>query len=50
MGVIMELVKISVFLEKTQIERLKALSGVTRVKMADYIREGADGHNANYLP
>ncbi|MFQ5901694.1 MAG: ribbon-helix-helix domain-containing protein [Thermodesulfobacteriota bacterium] len=38
----MEREKISVFLDKTQIENLKALSGFTRVKMADYIREGID--------
>jgi hypothetical protein len=44
----MELERISVFLEKTQIERLKALSGVTRVKMADYIREGVDMVLARY--
>lgn len=34
--------KISVYLDKHQIEDLKALSSLTRVKMADYIREGID--------
>lgn len=34
--------KISVYLDKQQIEDLKALSSITRVKMADYIREGID--------
>ncbi len=33
---------ISTMLEETQIERLKALSQVTRIRVADYIREGVD--------
>lgn len=39
---------ISVFLNTKQIEDLKALSRVTRVKMADYIREGIDLVLARY--
>ena len=37
-----ELYKISTFIEKKQFKDLKALSGITRVKVADYIREGID--------
>ncbi len=33
---------ISTMLEETQIERLKALSQTTRIKVADYIREGVE--------
>jgi len=42
------LYKISTFIEKRQFESLKALSGVTRVKVADYIREGIDLVLAKY--
>lgn len=35
-------VRISVFLDEEQIETLKTLSGITRVKQADYIREGLE--------
>ncbi len=38
----MERQRISTFLDKRQIASLKSLSSVTRVKMADYIREGID--------
>ena len=38
----MEKQRISTFLDKRQIDALKSLSGVTRIKMADYIREGID--------
>ncbi len=38
----MKLKKISVYIDKKQIEGFKALSSTTRVKMADYIREGID--------
>jgi hypothetical protein len=48
MEVLMELKRISVLLEESQIKRLKSLSGVTRVKMADYIREGVDMVLARY--
>lgn len=34
--------RISVFLDDEQIESLKSLSVITRVKMADYIREGVN--------
>lgn len=44
----MERERISVFLDKEQIEKLKGLSGATRVKMADYIREGVDLVLAKY--
>lgn len=37
-----DLYKISTFIEKKQFRELKALSGITRVKVADYIREGID--------
>ncbi len=40
--------RISVFLDKEQIKSLKALSGATRVKMAEYIREGVDMVLAKY--
>jgi hypothetical protein len=43
-----ELYKISTFVEKRQFESLKTLSGVTRVKVADYIREGIDMVLAKY--
>ena len=35
-------VRISVFLDEEQIDTLKTLSGITRVKQADYIREGLE--------
>jgi hypothetical protein len=35
-------VKVAFFLEERQVEGLKTLSSVTRVKMSDYIREGID--------
>ncbi len=38
----MEKQRISTFLDKRQFDELKSLSGMTRVKMADYIREGID--------
>ena len=38
----MERQRINVYLDNDQIEKLKALTGATRVKMADYIREGID--------
>jgi hypothetical protein len=44
----MEKQRISTFLDKRQIDALKSLSGVTRVKMADYIREGIDMVLAKY--
>ena len=44
----MEKQRISVFLEKNQIEKLKLLSGITRVKQADYIREGLEMVFAKY--
>lgn len=34
--------KVTFYLEKKQIEDLKLLTDFTRVKMADYIREGVD--------
>ena len=40
--------KISLYLDKAQIESLRALSGITRVKMSDYIREGVDLILAKY--
>ena len=40
--------KISLYLDKGQIEGLKVLSGFTRVKMSDYIREGVDRILAKY--
>jgi len=43
-----ELYKISTYIEKRQFEELKALSGITRVKVADYIREGIDMVLAKY--
>lgn len=43
-----ELHKISTFIEKKQFNDLKALSGITRVKVADYIREGIDLVLAKY--
>ncbi len=33
---------ISLYLDKTQIEALRMLTGYTRIKMAVYIREGVD--------
>jgi hypothetical protein len=43
-----ELYKISTFIEKKQFNDLKVLSGITRVKVADYIREGIDMVLARY--
>ena len=40
--------KISLYLDKAQIESLRVLSGITRVKMSDYIREGVDLILAKY--
>ncbi len=34
--------RVNFFLDETQIEGLKALSKVTRVKMSEYVREGID--------
>ena len=33
-------VKATFFIEKDMLERLKTLSAITRIKQADYIREG----------
>ena len=38
----MENQRVSFFMSKAQRESLKALSKTTRVKMADYLREGID--------
>ena len=38
----MERQRINVYLDNDQVEKLKALTATTRVKMADYIREGID--------
>lgn len=35
-------VKVTFFIEPDMLQRLKALSGVTRVKQADYLREGVE--------
>lgn len=40
--------RISVFLEQEQIDKLKLLSGITRIKQADYIREGLEMVFAKY--
>jgi len=42
----MALKRVTFFLEDRQIEGLKKLSGVTRVKGSDYFREGADTFRA----
>jgi hypothetical protein len=42
----MALKRVTFFLEDRQIEGLKKLSGVTRVKGSDYFREGADPFRA----
>ncbi len=34
--------KVSFYLDKVQIERLRSLTDVTRVRMSEYIREGID--------
>ncbi len=34
--------RMTFWMEENQIEALKALSSVTRIKQADYIREGID--------
>ncbi len=44
----MGLKMISAMLEERQIDALKALSKVTRIRMADYIREGIDLVLAKY--
>ena len=36
----MAMVKATFFIEKDMLERLQALSATTRIKQADYIREG----------
>ena len=38
----MERQKINVYIEKRQIEDLKALAEFSRIKQADFIREGID--------
>jgi Arc/MetJ-type ribon-helix-helix transcriptional regulator len=45
---LMDREKISVYLDKRQTEALQALTKETRVKMADYIREGVDLILAKY--
>jgi hypothetical protein len=40
--------RISVFLDTEQIETLKLLSRLTRIKQADYIREGLEMVFAKY--
>ncbi len=42
----MALKRVTFFLEDRQMEGLKKLSGVTRVKGSDYFREGADTFRA----
>jgi hypothetical protein len=42
----MALKRVTFFLEDRQVEGLKKLSGVTRVKGSDYFREGADPFRA----
>jgi hypothetical protein len=42
----MALKRVTFFLENRQMEGLKKLSGVTRVKGSDYFREGADPFRA----
>lgn len=34
--------KVTFFIDEEMLEKLKALSGITRVKQADYIREGIE--------
>ena len=38
----MEKERTSLYLDKKQMEALRALTAFTRVKMADYVREGVD--------
>jgi len=40
--------KVSFYLDKGQIERLRTLTGVTRVNISVYIREGIDMVLAKY--
>lgn len=34
--------KVTFFIDEQMLDKLKALSGITRVKQADYIREGIE--------
>ena len=45
----MALKRVTFFLEDRQMEGLKKLSGVTRVKGSDYFREGADTFRSLFL-
>ena len=42
MGVVMAKIRVNFLLDEEQLEGLKALSSVTRVRMSEYMREGID--------